>query len=96
MKFPDADGTGQRRLLGQLDRIEEVLCDISSAANEPQGHTLLRGRVKRLEESVSDIHEAQATMEQSLRVLSLASLKIKRALADVVVDLGDFTTVPEP
>ena len=85
--------TDGQTLRVQLDRIEETLSHITETT-ETGGQTLLRGRVKRLEESVSDIHDAQASMEQSLRSLSLASLKIKRALADVVSDLGDLTTLP--
>lgn len=70
----------------QLDRIEETLGHITDTT-EIGGQTLLRGRVKRLEEAVSDIHQAQATIDQSLRSLSLASLTIKRALSDVISDL---------
>ena len=94
MKSAD-EKDGAEHLRVQLDRIEEALSEITTAS-EPQAHTLLRGRVKRLEHSVSDIHDAQATMEKSLRDLALASLKIKGALADVVSDLGDLTTLPQP
>lgn len=46
--------------------------------------------MKRLEEAVGEIYEAQAMMDQSLRVQSLASLKIKRALGDVVSDISEL------
>lgn len=82
---------GHKRLQGRVDRLEEAVDDISAVTTETGGQTLLRGRVKRLEEAVGEIHEAQAAMEQSLRVLSLARLTIKRALADVISDLATLS-----
>ena len=91
---PGASETGGQKLLrGRVDRLEEDVGEMNSGGNGAVGQGLLRGRVKRLEEAVGEIHEAQATMEQSLRVFSLANLKIKRALADVVSDL---TTLSAP
>lgn len=90
MTDPPEETGGQRRLQGRVDRLEEAVGDISKAtANDNGGaQSLLRGRVRRLEEGISEIYEAQAAMEQSLRVLSLASLRIKRALSEVVSDLA--------
>jgi len=82
---------GQKRLRGRVDRLEEAVDDNISTAASGVGQTILRGRVKRLEEAIGEIHAAQATMEQSLRVLSLASLKIKRALGEVVSDLAELS-----
>lgn len=76
----------------RLDRIEETLGHITDTT-ETGGQTLLRGRVKRLEEAVGEIHHAQASIEQSLRSLSLASLTIKRALSDVI---GDLAALSQP
>jgi hypothetical protein len=88
MKLPTKDGADiQQRLRAHMDRFEETIGDITVAV-DAGGQTLLRGRVKRLEEAVSEIHQAQAQMDQSIRVLSLASLTIKRALVDVVSDLA--------
>ena len=75
-------------LQGRMDRLEEAV------AMDNGG--LLQGRVKRLEEATADIQHAQAQMEQSLRVLSLASLTIKRAMADVLADVSDLALIPRP
>lgn len=91
---PTKDGTDiQKRLQDHMDRFEEAIGDVTVAV-DAGGQTLLRGRVKRLEEAVADIHQAQAQMEQSIRVLSLASLTIKRALVDVVSDLATLPSEP--
>lgn len=79
----------QKPLETRLERIEEALGDIKFA-HDISGEKLLRGRVKRLEEAVAEIQHAQGSMDQSLRILSLASLTIKRALGDVVRDLASI------
>ena len=88
-KLEETQGQLHTRLRGRVDRLEEAV-DVSLAAHDNGEKTLIRGRVKRLEEAVSEIHDAQAAMEESLRVLSLSRLKIKRALGDVVSDLASL------
>ena len=69
--------------------LEEALDDMSSTTG---GQDQRRDRrTRRLEEAVADLHEAQAGMEQSCRILANASLKSKRALADVVADLATLS-----
>lgn len=83
---------GQTRLRGRVDLLEEALDDIGSAGVEAGGQDQRRDRrTRRLEEAVADLYEAQAGMEQSCRILANASLKSKRALADVAADLATLS-----
>lgn len=86
--------THDKRLRERVDRLQEAV-DVS-LDKDSSGQSLLRGRVKRLEEAVGEIYEAQAMMDQSLRVQSLAALKIKRALGDVISDISELVSLSGP
>lgn len=91
-KLEETPGQSNTRLRGRVDLLEEALDGISSAGVEAEGQDQRRDRrTRRLEEAVADLYEAQAGMEQSCRILASASLKSKRALADVAADLATLS-----
>lgn len=84
-----------QRLRDRVDQLQEAV-DIGLATNDYAAQSLLRGRLQRLEQSVGEIYEAQAMLDQSNRVQALATLKIKRALGDVVSDISELANLAHP
>ena len=77
-------------LQGRVDLLEQAV-DASLLDNEEQ--SALRGRVRRLEETVGELYELAGVMDSSLKRLMVSRLKLTRALDVAVMNIGELSSL---